>query len=273
MWIKKSELAALADLLARAEDGKAVDFRDNSEGALSILKNELHTFTARARAERDAANQTQTLFAEFMENISHQLKTPVTSLLLMADLVEDAPREKQEEFLANMRTSLMRMNWLVDTLLKMAKLDAGAVQFERAPVAVQALVEAATVPLAILLEVREQTLVIEEGGVLHCDQRWTTEALTNLIKNACEASPVGSVISVSAGDNPLYEWVAVRDAGPGLSRDAVATLFTRFASDSDQGVGIGLPLALAIARGQHGDIEVDAGGKGSGATFTLKLYK
>lgn len=93
-------------------------------------------------AERDAADAARTEFAEYMENITHQLKTPVTSMMLMADLLEAAPPERQEEFLANIRTSLARMNWLVDTLLKLAKLNAGAVQFERAAVTAQALVGA-----------------------------------------------------------------------------------------------------------------------------------
>ena len=100
------------------------------------------------------------------------------------------------------------------------------------------------------------------------------EALTNLLKNACEASPPGRTIHVDAGENPLYEWLSVRDAGSGLSREEMAQLFVRFAgSHKARGVGIGLPLALAIARGQNGDIDVDAGGKGTGATFTLKFYK
>lgn len=274
MWISKQELAALSTELRRAINGETVEFRDNQEGALSVLKNDLHTLVTQLSAERDAADAARTEFAEYMENITHQLKTPVTSMMLMADLLEAAPPERQEEFLANIRTSLARMNWLVDTLLKLAKLDAGAVQFERAAVTTQALVEAALSPLAILLDVQDQQVELANDAVLHCDKRWTVEALTNLLKNACEASPPGSTIHVDAGENPLYEWLSVRDGGSGLSREEMAQLFVRFAgSGKSGGVGIGLPLALAIVRGQNGDIDVDAGGKGTGATFTLKFYK
>lgn len=274
MWISKQELAALSTELRRAINGETVEFRDNQEGALSVLKNDLHTLVTQLSAERDAADAARAEFAEYMENITHQLKTPVTSMMLMADLLEAAPPERQEEFLANIRTSLARMNWLVDTLLKLAKLDAGAVQFERAAVTTQALVEAALSPLAILLDVQDQQVALANDVVLHCDKRWTVEALTNLLKNACEASPPGSTIIVDAGENPLYEWLSVRDGGSGLSREEMAQLFVRFAgSHKARGVGIGLPLALAIARGQNGDIDVDAGGKGTGATFTLKFYK
>lgn len=274
MWVSKTELEQLSSELRRAINGESVEFRSNQEGALSLLRNDLHTFAAQLGAERDAANAAKVEFAEYMENISHQLKTPVTSMMLMTDLLEAAPPERQEEFLANIRMSLARVDWLVGTLLKLAKLDAGAVQFEPQALSAKTLLDAALGPLAILLDVREQQVVLVQDGMLHCDRRWTVEALTNIIKNACEASPPGSAIVVDCGENPLYEWVSVEDAGPGLSRAGMVALFVRFASSSSkEGVGIGLPLALAIARGQNGDIDVDAGGKGKGATFTLKFYK
>lgn len=274
MWVSKTELEQLSAELRRAINGESVEFRSNQEGALSLLRNDLHAFVAQLGAERDAANAAKVEFAEYMENISHQLKTPVTSMMLMTDLLEAAPPERQEEFLANIRMSLARVDWLVGTLLKLAKLDAGAVQFEPQALSAKTLLDAALGPLAILLDVREQQVVLVQDGMLHCDRRWTVEALTNIIKNACEASPTGSTIVVDCGENPLYEWVSVEDAGPGLSRAEMAALFVRFASSSSkEGVGIGLPLALAIARGQNGDIDVDAGGNGKGATFTLKFYK
>lgn len=274
MWVSKTELEQLSSELRRAINGESVEFRSNQEGALSLLRNDLHTFAAQLGAERDAANAARLEFAEYMENISHQLKTPVTSMMLMTDLLEAAPPERQEEFLTNIRMSLARVDWLVGTLLKLAKLDAGAVQFEPQALSAKTLLDAALGPLAILLDVREQQVVLVQDGMLHCDRRWTVEALTNIIKNACEASPPGSTIVVDCGENPLYEWVSVEDAGPGLSRAEMAALFVRFASSSSKdGVGIGLPLALAIARGQNGDIDVDAGGNGKGATFTLKFYK
>lgn len=126
MWVRKQELEALSSTLRQAINGEPVEFRDNQEGTLSLLKNDLHTLVAQLGAERDAANAARLEFAEYMENISHQLKTPVTSMMLMADLLESAPPERQEEFLTNIRMSLARMDWLVDTLLKLAKLDAGA---------------------------------------------------------------------------------------------------------------------------------------------------
>ena len=274
MWIRKDEVTALSAKLRQAIDGESVEFRDNQEGALSLLRNDLHTLVAQLGAERDAANAAQADLAKYMEDISHQLKTPVTSMMLMADLLEGAPPERQAEFLANIRESLARMDWLLDTLLKLARLDAGAVTFEPQPVQTQVLLEAALRPLAIMLDVQDQQVVLRNDHILFCDRRWTVEALTNLIKNGCEASPAGSTLVIDSGENPLYQWLSVQDSGRGLSREEMASLFTRFGSTKHgKGFGIGLPLALAIMRAQHGDIEVDAGGKGQGATFTLKFYK
>ena len=100
------------------------------------------------------------------------------------------------------------------------------------------------------------------------------EALTNLIKNASEHSPEGSVIRIESGENPIYSWIAVTDAGTGIPREKMAGVFTRFDnSRGSQGYGIGLSLAYSVLQNQNGTIDVDGGGKGKGATFTLKFFK
>ena len=122
-----------------------------------ILKNDIHTLVNIKNEQLSAVEQEHALFIEFMENISHQLKTPVTSMMIMADLLQTAAPDKQEEFIHNIQTSLNRMEWLVGTLLKMAKLDADAITFDMEKVSVRALLEAALKPLAILLEIKNQT--------------------------------------------------------------------------------------------------------------------
>ena len=110
-----------------------------------------------------------------------------------------------------------------------------------------------------------------EGTIL---APWTGEALTNIIKNASEVSPEGSIIHIEAGTNPICKWISVTDSGAGIEKSKIFNLFKRFeGSGHDKGHGVGLPLALAIMRGQNGDIEADGGGNGKGATFTLKFYK
>lgn len=274
MLVNKNEIKDLSEKIRKTIDGQEVDFRDNKEGPLSILKNDIHTLVNIKNEQLNAVEEEHALFIEFMENITHQLKTPVTSMMIMADLLENAAPDKQEEFVHNIQTSLNRMEWLVSTLLKMAKLDADAITFDMKKVSVRALLEAALEPLAILLEIKNQAVELKNDLALFCDKRWMSEALTNLIKNASEHSGENTVISIECGENPIYQWISVTDMGKGIRREDIARLFKRFeGSGSKNGYGIGLPLALAIVRRQNGDIEVDSGKEGSGSTFTIKLYK
>lgn len=274
MLIRNSEIKELSEKIRKAIDGQKVEFRDNKEGSLSILKNDIHTLVNIKNEQLSAVEQEHALFIEFMENISHQLKTPVTSMMIMADLLQTAAPDKQEEFIHNIQTSLNRMEWLVGTLLKMAKLDADAITFDMEKVSVRALLEAALKPLAILLEIKNQTTDLRNDLELYCDKRWMSEALTNLIKNASEHSGDHTCITIDCGENPIYQWISVTDMGKGIRKEEIARLFTRFeGSGNTSGYGIGLPLALAIVRRHNSDIDVDCGKEGSGATFTIKLYK
>ena len=165
------------------------------------------------------------------------------------------------------------MNWLVSSLLKMAKLDAGAVEFGRERVKANDLITLALEPLQILLDVKSQSVEILSEAEIACDKRWTAEALTNVLKNASEYSPQEGKIQIESGVNPICTWISVTDSGAGIAKNEIPGLFRRFAaSRSEKGYGIGLPLALAILHSQNGDIEVEGGGNGKGATFTLKFY-
>lgn len=272
--INRKEITGLSDNIRRAIDGKEIDFRDNQEGALSILKNDINTLVHIKNEQINAVQKECDLLTDYLADISHQLKTPITSMMIMAELLENAPKEKQEEFIHNIKISLSRMEWLVSVLLKMAKLDSGAVDFSITGIQAGELVGLALQPLEILLDVKNQAIEIQNDTELFCDKRWTTEALTNLIKNASEHSPKDSKIVVDSGVNPIYQWISITDSGEGLSREQCGGLFKRFAySAGNNGYGIGLPLALSIVRGQNGDIDIESGGKGKGATFMIKFYK
>lgn len=274
MWISKKEIEQLSLAVKGYQNGQETEIRDNKEGALSILKNDIYALVqskneqlAQTKAERD-------ILAEYMEDISHQLKTPITSMMIMMDLLEEAEPQKQQEFMQNIRFSLSKMEWLIGALLKMAKLDAGAIAFQRQTVKVSELVQAVMPSIEILLDISNQSVQIEQDMEICCDKRWTTEALTNIMKNAMEHSPEGSVIRIDSGSNPMYEWISVTDSGNGLSKTQYATLLKRFEnSTNENGFGIGVPLAFSIMKGQNGDIDVELGGNGKGATFLLKFFK
>lgn len=128
--------------------------------------------------------------------------------------------------------------------------------------------------LEILMDIKDQKVEVKNQITLTCDKKWTIEAISNLLKNASECSKEHSTIFVECGENPLYQWISIADAGEGIPIEQVSHLFQRFEnSKNESGYGIGLPLALAIITGQNGDIEVMPGGNGNGATFTIKFFK
>lgn len=273
MWISKTSINKLANDVKRLIAGEDIDLRENKEGPLKILKNDIQTLSTYKKEQVDILQKERDILKNTLADISHQLKTPLTSMMIMSELLEDAPPEKQAQFIANIQSSLYRTEWLVSTLLKIAKLEAKTVEFKQEKIDANKLIEEALLPLKIQLEIKEQELIIKGSQTFICDKRWTAEALSNIIKNASEHSPKGAKIEIEVGENPLCTWICVTDQGKGLQRSQIAKLFKRFeGSDTTKGYGIGLPLALTIMKNQFGDIDVDGGGKGKGATFTLKFY-
>ena len=274
MWISKRDIEQLSEFIKNANEKDLPDIRDNKEGPFSILKNDVYNLVTTRNEQLDSAYKQRDSLSEYMSDISHQLKTPITSMLIMLDLLEEADDDKRREFIRNIKFSLTKMQWLVGALLKMAKIDAGAISFNKKAVPVSDLMEGVKASVAILLDINDQSLVLNNDHEILCDKRWTTEALTNIVKNAIEHSPNNGAITVDSGDNPLFSWISVRDSGAGLNKTTYASLFKRFEySTNENGFGIGMPLALKIIKGQGGDIDVDFGGNGQGATFTIKMYK
>ena len=274
VWISKKEMEQLSAAVRGYQNGQNADIRDHQEGTFSILKNDIY---ALVQSKNEQLKQTESeidILAEYMSDISHQLKTPITSMMIMMDLLEDAEAKKQQEFIQNMKVSLSKMEWLIGALLKMAKLDAKAITFTSQKVNVSQLVQAIMPSIEIMLDVNNQSVIIERDIEIYCDKRWTIEALTNIVKNAMEHSPKGGTITIDSGVNPMYEWISVTDSGKGLKKEQYAALFKRFEnSTNENGFGIGMPLALSIMKGQNGDIDVELGGNGKGATFLLKFFK
>ena len=274
MWIRKKEVEQLSDFVKGYISGEELDIRDNREGAFSVLKNDIYSLVNKKNEQIKAIESERDILSDYMAAISHQLKTPITSMMIMADLLEDAEPEKQAEFIHNIRFSLNKMEWLVGALLKMAKLDAHVIDFVKKDVKASELVEAVKPSVAILLDVNNQTLELKNDCVINCDKRWTVEALTNIVKNAIEYSPKDRVIKIDSGTNPMYDWISVKDSGNGMAKDQYAALFKRFEnSTNENGFGIGMPLALSIVKGQGGTIDVDLGGEGQGTTFVVKFFK
>ena len=274
MWIKKKEVEQLSEFVKGYISGEEPDIRDNREGVFNILKNDIYSLVNKKNEQIKVIESERDELLDYMATISHQLKTQITAMMIMADLLEEAEPGKQAEFIHNIQVSLNKMEWLVGALLKMAKLDSHVIDFIKKDINTSELLEAVKPSVAILLDINNQTIKLKRDCVIHCDKRWTVEALTNIIKNAIEYSSKDSVIAVDSGENPMYSWISVKDSGMGMDKTEYAALFKRFEnSTNENGFGIGMPLALSIVKGQGGDIDVDFGGDGQGTTFIMKFFK
>lgn len=274
MLIPKREIEQLSCEVKHIIDGHDVDLRDNKESALSVLRNDIHVLARMKENRACALEEDYGALKDTLADISHQLKTPLTSAMIMTDLLESTPAEKQAELVHNINSSLQRIDWLTTTLLNVARLEAGAIELKPELTAAYELVQRALLPLKIQLELKNLEVTILDDIFLCCDIFWTVEALINLIKNAIEHAPEGSTIHIESGGNPLYAWISVKNEGTGMTRAQVAHVFNYFErSKSSTGYGIGLPFALKIMREQDGDIEIQNGDKGCGTAVTLKFYK
>ncbi|URN96400.1 MAG: HAMP domain-containing histidine kinase [Candidatus Pristimantibacillus lignocellulolyticus] len=274
------EIEKLSSFLREISSGNyGLDVRNNREGELSILRNEIFKVTERLSHNSEFLKRDKIRMADAIADISHQLKTPLTSMQVMLDLLDQPtlPRDKHEEFLRSLQLQLERMDWLITSLLKLSKLDAGTIDFSREQVKVSSLIKHAMEPIAIPLELKE--LQVELHGdleaVFHVDRKWTTEALINILKNAVEHTPANGRIDISILDTYLYTEVSIADSGVGVAKEDLPHLFKRFYKGKHSGessIGIGLALSYSILQAQNGIIEVQNGSR-IGTVFTLKWYK
>ena len=274
------QIGELSGYLKRISTGEySLDVRDNEEGELSILKSELYKVTAMLSEYNERLRQEKVSLSDSMADISHQLKTPLTSMLMMADLLQDSelPEEKRREFTGRLRAQLERIEWLVSSLLKLSKLDAGVAVMKKDPVNVRSLVEKAVSPLLIPMELKEQTLELEggEGVYFIGDAHWTMEALINILKNCMEHTPCGGRLQVAWEGTPIYPQIRIADTGEGIPKEDLPHIFTRFyrgRNAHEDSVGIGLAMAKSIILQQNGDITADSY-PGRGTTFSIRFYK
>ncbi|MFT4415470.1 sensor histidine kinase [Fredinandcohnia humi] len=274
------EIEKLSGYLRRITSGDySLDIRDNYEGELSILKSNIYKVTLMLSEHRSLLQQDKVKLTNAISDISHQLKTPLTSMMVMADLLGDSKLDEgmRAEFTNNIRVQLERIEWLVSSLLKLSKIDAGAVLFRKDTVYVSELIERAIQPVLIPMDVKQQTLHINGDKEVSFigDFNWTAEALINILKNCVEHTQDGGEISVSFSENALFTETIISDNGKGIAKADLPYIFKRFYKGKNAGedsVGIGLAMAYSIIKRQQGDIEVKSE-PGSGTKFFIKFYK
>lgn len=274
------EIEKLSTYLQKISSGDyTLDVRDNHEGELSILKNNIYKVTLMLAEQGELLKRDKIHLTEAISDISHQLKTPLTSMTVMVDLLSDPklPAEKRTEFTRNISTQLERIEWLVSSLLKLSKIDAGAVTFKKKKIKVKELIEMALNPIRIPIEVKEQVILItgENDVSFLGDLNWTVEALVNLIKNCIEHTPQRGTIELSFLENVLFTEIIIKDNGKGIAKQDLPYIFNRFFKGIGAGedsIGIGMAMAHSIITNQNGHLDVTSE-QGKGTTFRIKFYK
>lgn len=268
----------LNDYLVRVlSDNEDSEILDQEEGELSILKTNIYKTTSTLKFQKELLSDDKKNLAAAIADISHQLKTPLTSMMVMNDLlVDEQDEEKRCEFLQTQSSQLNRMNWLIQTLLKLSKLDAGTIVLKKEDVSSLELIEEAVKPFGIQFELRNIKYKSDISDLtIRCDKNWTVEAIQNIIKNCIEHMDDGGELSVSMVDTNIFTQFTVRDTGCGIAVEDIPYIFERFYKGKNAGkdsVGIGLALSKSIIEGEQGEITVESA-EGVGTKFLIKFYK
>lgn len=254
-----------------------LDIMDNSEGEMSILKNNLYKIMTLLKTQNEQLNTDKLYLADSLADISHQLKTPLTSMMVMSDLLKDEKNEdKRNEFLSIIEVQLDKMKWLITNLLKISKLDAGTTEFKHEKFNISPVLEKSLKPFYVTCDIREIEIDNEINDFEFVgDDNWTGEAIENIIKNCIEHTENNGTIKFFSERTNVYNSLFIQDNGCGIAKEDLPHIFERFyhgKNSSSESVGIGLALAKTVLEKEKGDIIVNSE-LGKGSIFELRFYK
>ncbi|MEG0423327.1 MAG: HAMP domain-containing sensor histidine kinase [Erysipelotrichaceae bacterium] len=255
-----------------------LDLLGNSEGVLSILSNDIYKVTVMLKENNLILQEDKEKLGNDLADISHQLKTPLTSMSMMCDLLsqETLSDEQRIKFLKNIRSQLQRIEWLVTSLLKMSKLQIGTVHFLKESIQAKDLLHKASESVLLVMDLKNQSFIMDgDEALLHVDINWSSEALLNIIKNCVEHTQDGGVIHAQVMDTAMYTQIKIFDNGSGIDQGDLPHIFERFyrgKNSSSDSVGIGLAMSYEIITSQQGTLWVESKLK-QGTTFTIRFFK
>ena len=273
------DIKDMTDYVYNSSEGRNFEMKNrNQEGQIGLLKTELIKMTNILKEKVELLNNEKIFLNEVISDISHQLKTPMTSLIILNDLMyEDLPKETKIEFLDKIKSQLNRMEWLIKSMLKLSKVEAKVIDFEKKEVKVSELIKKSISPSLIPMEIKNIELTVngDENISYIGDINWSCEAFVNIIKNCVEHTDINGKINISYEENPLYCEVVIKDSGEGIDKKDLPHIFKRFykgKSSKDDSVGIGLAMAKSIIESQNGDIYVKSE-KNKGSEFHIIFHK
>ena len=257
-----------------------IDINDFNEGELSILKNEISKTTTMLRQVADNSVKDKLNLKDSLGDISHQLKTPLTSITIMIDNILDNPdmdEKTRKKFLINIKREILNINFLVMSLLKLSKFDANVVKFNKESVYLKDIIIESIKNVSMIKELKNITIKVsgDDNIKLLCDFKWQVESITNILKNSIEHTSEYGTVEVNYSENKLYTRILIKDNGKGINSDDLPHIFDRFykgKNGSDDSFGIGLSLSKTIIEKEGGSITVKST-PNIGTIFTIKYLK
>lgn len=249
-----------------------------SEDELSILKNEVYKTTIMLKEAAENSNIDKINLKKSLEDISHQLKTPLTSILIMLDnLIDEPDMEKsvREDFIRDIKREVVNVNFLIQAILKLSKFDSNTIHFIKEDIEIKRIIDEAIKNVSTLCDLRNINIEVDGNGKekINCDYRWQVEAITNILKNCVEHSKDNQKVIINYSQNSIYTKLEIKDFGDGISKKDLPHIFERFykgENSSEESIGIGLALSKTIIEEDNGSINVQS--DKNGTTFTIKYF-
>ena len=260
-------------------EGGSMELRHFREGDVEILRDELQKMLLRLEEQTELLEKEKMSLADSLADISHQIRTPLTTLNLLVERLKKNTGDisSRQSLLREAEQMLDRIQWLVTSLLRLSKLDAGAIVLKLQKIVLSSFFQEAMKPFAVSMDVRGQSLEIRGDGSTEVqgDYNWTMEAIGNVIKNSLEYTPEGGLLLIEWTENPLFTEIKITDSGKGIPKEDIPHLFERFYRGKNAGnhsFGIGLSLSRAILS-QENAVIYGQNVSPLGAQFVIRFYK
>ena len=277
---KNQKIREITDLIDQINHQNYIlDFTDNEENSLSILQNELYKTTIMLKEQAENEKRAKDELKRSLEDISHQLKTPLTSISIMLDNLLDNPNMDEltrNDFMTSIKRDINNINFLIISLLKLSKFDTNTIELNNDLLKIDEIVSESIKNVAALCDLQKINISVKKDkrATMIGDYFWQVEAITNILKNAIEHSPQNSTISISYEKNKAYSKIVIKDEGEGISKSDQRHIFERFykrKNSSNNNFGIGLALAKSIIEKNNGLIKVESK-KDVGTSFIIKYF-